>query len=113
MEGLEYDAYSSPPESGELILGHALQRCAVNPDVPGVGTLQSGEQHQKGGFAGTRRAHYSNRLPFLNLQRNAFENMDPRFSSAQAYMNVFDFNCRGIRHSCLSRSVNIFGQILA
>ncbi len=89
MKGLEHHAHVIPPESGQGIFVHRGEILSEGQYLTGGGLLKAPHQHQKRGFTGPRRANQPDTLAFVNLKRDAVQDIYPARIAIQRQSRIF------------------------
>jgi len=93
MEGLEDDADVAAPELGELIFGKRGQFRSGDGYVAFVRPLQAGHDHQERRFAGPGWPDKPDRASLRNVEVNAFEDVNPSGTFAEADVYAVERDC--------------------
>jgi hypothetical protein len=72
MERLEINANPRTPEAGERILPKAIKASAIHFDRTRIRPLKTRHNHEKGGFARSRRPDETGCLTAPDFQRDPF-----------------------------------------
>lgn len=91
LERLEHHPYLLSAKARELVFVERSNVAIIDEDAPAVGTLQTGERHQKRGFPRTRGSNNSHRLAVRYAQADVLQHMHPRGAASQSEVDVDEF----------------------
>src|SRR3954468_11693720 len=88
MEGLEYEADVAAAQRGAPFLVERVDARSRELDLAPAGRVESGEQAEQGGLAGTRCADDRQAGAAAHLEGHAFEDVDAPVGTLHAFANI-------------------------
>ena len=76
VEELEDEANALPPDAGELVVGEAFERAALERQLAGGGPIHRATEVQQCRFAATRRAHQGHEIAAVDGESDSVERAD-------------------------------------
>ena len=99
--GLENETDLTITDLSQFAVGKLICAFAVEDDIALIGCIQSGQQIQQGGFAGTGRAAQGNELARPHVHGNAAQDLQFAFADKKGFMESLsledEFFCMGFR----------------